>query len=73
VQEVRERVGQTGGGGGGGGKEGACILFGQAKIKDNIRKQELWESSLLGWRSHMCKIKCRWTWVKKESNETQHV
>jgi hypothetical protein len=25
-------------------------VFGRAKIKDNIRKQELWES-LLGWRS----------------------
>jgi hypothetical protein len=52
-----------GSGGGGGGKKGACharcILFDQAKIKDNIRKQELWESSLLGWHSHMCKIKCR--------------
>jgi hypothetical protein len=28
-------------------------VFGRAKIKDNIRKQELWESSLLGWRSPM--------------------
>jgi hypothetical protein len=26
-------------------------VFGRAKIKDNICKQELWESSLLGWRS----------------------
>jgi hypothetical protein len=32
-------------------------VFGQAKIRDNIRKLGLWESSLFGWRSHMCKRK----------------